>query len=116
VVTQYKVRGGATVYAEGSWLLASGFNMSYTVMFERATLDFDSARGADALRLDEEGRPSRVIKPDGVDGYVGELRHMIESIQTGKRPTVVTAQDGLSAVEICEAEEKSVKTGRVVNL
>jgi predicted dehydrogenase len=116
VVTHYKVRGGATVYAEGSWLLASGFNMSYTVMFERATLDFDSARGAEALRLDEEGKPSRVIKPQGVDGYVGELQHMIRSIQAGKRPTVVTAQDALSAVEICEAEEESVKTGRVVKL
>jgi predicted dehydrogenase len=32
----------------------------------------------------------------------------------GKRPTVVTANDGLSALEICEAEEKSVKTGQVV--
>ena len=116
VVTQYKVRGEATVYAEGSWLLTSGFNMSYTVMFERATLDFDSARGADALRVDEEGKPSRVIKPEDVDGYVGELRHMIQSIQTGKRPTVVTAQDALSAVEICEAEEESVRTGRVVKL
>ncbi|HEU0040504.1 MAG TPA: Gfo/Idh/MocA family oxidoreductase, partial [Verrucomicrobiae bacterium] len=39
VVTQYKVAGGATVYAEGSWLLTQGFGMSYTVMFERATLD-----------------------------------------------------------------------------
>jgi len=125
VVTQYKVRGAVTVYAEGSWLLASGFNMSYTVMFERATVDFDSARGADALRVDEEGQPSRVdeegqpsrvVKPAGVDGYVEELRHMIESIQTGKPPTVVTAQDALTAVEICEAEERSVKTGEVVRL
>jgi predicted dehydrogenase len=116
VVTQYQVASGATVYAEGSWLLTAGFNMSYTVMFERATLDFDSARGADALRLDEEGQPTRVIKPEGVDGYVEELRHLLTSIQTGKAPSVVTAQDGLSAVEICEAEEKSVQTGHVVEL
>jgi hypothetical protein len=27
---------------------------------------------------------------------------------------VVTLADGLSAVEICEAEERSVKTGQVV--
>jgi len=116
IVTQYQVAGGATVYAEGSWLLTQGFNMGYTVMFERATLDFDLARGAEALRLDEEGKPSRVVKLKGPDGYGGELRHMIQAIQTGKPPTVVTAQDALSAVEICEAEEKSVKTGRVVAL
>ena len=116
VVTQYLVRGGATVYAEGSWLLASGFSMSYTVMFERATLDYDSVRGGEALRVDEEGKPSRVIQPDNADGYVGELRHMIQCIQAGQRPTVVTARDALSAVEICEAEEESVRTGRVVKL
>lgn len=116
VVTQYQVANGAAVYAEGSWLLTSGFNMSYTVNFERATLDFDSGRGADALRLDEEGQPTRTVKPDGVDGYVEELRHLITCIQSGKAPSVVTAQDGLNAVEICEAEEKSVLTGRVVEL
>jgi predicted dehydrogenase len=116
VVTQYQVDGGAKVYAEGSWLLMQGFNMGYTVMFERATADFDLARGADALRLDEEGKPSRVVKLKGPDGYSGELRHIIQAIQTGKPPTIVTAQDGLSAVEICAAEEKSVKTGRVVTL
>ncbi len=116
VVTQYQVAGGATVYAEGSWLLAGGFNMSYTVMFELATLDFDSARGTEALHLTEEGKSASVVKLEGVDGYVEELRHLINSIQTGRPPTVVTAADGLSAVETCEAEEKSVQTGRVVEL
>jgi len=116
VVTQYQVDGGATVYAEGSWLLTSGFGMSYTVIFEQATVDFDSARGADALHLLEEGKPAPVIRPDGVDGYVEELRYLVDSIQTGKPLTVVTAADGLSAVEICEAEEKSIQTGNVVKL
>ena len=116
VVTQYQVAGGATVYAEGSWLLMQGFSMTYTVMFERATADFDLARGPEALRLDEEGKPTRVVKLKGPDGYGGEMRHIIQAIQTGKPPTIVTAEDGLSAVEICMAEEKSVKTGRVIAL
>ena len=116
VVTQYQVAGGATVYAEGSWLLTSGFNMSYTVVFERATVDFDSARGADALQLMEENKPVQTLKPEGVDGYMEELRHLLTAIQSGQPPTVVTAADGLSAVEICEAEEQSIKTGCVVEL
>jgi len=116
VVTQYRVAGGATVYAEGSWMMTEGFSMTYTVIFERATLDFDNARGKDALRLDEEGKPSRIVKCKGTNGYVGELRHMIESILSNQPPTIVTAQDGLSAVEICEAEEKSVKTKKEIFL
>lgn len=116
VVTQYHVASGATVYAEGSWLLTSGFGMSYTVNFERATVDYDSARGDGALQLLEEGQPAQIIKPEGGDGYVEELRHLIAAIQSGTPPTVVTAADGLSAVEICEAEEKSIQTGSVVKL
>ena len=116
VVTQYQVTSGATVYAEGSWLLAQGFSMSYTINFEQATIDFDSARGADAYRIDVAGQRSRSTLPQGPDGYVEELRHMIRSIQAGKPPTVVTARDALSAVQICEAEEESIRTKRVVVL
>jgi len=116
VVTQYHFPGGPAVYAEGSWLLTGNFNMSYTVLCERATLDFDSARGAEALRVAEQGKAPRVVKSDGSDGYSGEIRCMLEAIQSGKAPKVVTARDGLSAVQICEAEAKSVRTGKVVSL
>jgi predicted dehydrogenase len=116
VITQYNYAGGPAVYAEGSWLLTGNFSMSYTVLCERATLDFDMARGAEALVVTEQGKKPRVVKPDSSDGYSGEIRHMLGAIQTGKAPKVVTAQDGLSAVEICEAEAKSVRTGRVVPL
>ena len=93
-----------------------GFNMAYTVNFENATVDYDLGRGAEALRVFETGRTPATIKPEGIDGYVGELKHMIDSITAGKAPTVVTPADGLSAVEICEAEERSVKTGLTVEL
>lgn len=116
VVTQYRVANGVTVYAEGSWLQTAGFSMSYTVNFERATLDFDNRRGVEALCLNEEGKPARTVTLDVSDGYVGELRHMIQSILAGKPPTAVTARDGLQAIEICEAEEQSVKSGKVVSL
>ena len=116
VVTQYNYRRGPVVYAEGSWLLTGNFSMSYTVMFERATLDFNLARGADALILSEAGKEPRVLKCAGADGYAGEIAYMLKAIQTGKAPRIVTAKDGLSAIEICEAEAKSVRTGRVVAL
>ncbi len=47
---------------------------------------------------------------------INDGRHIIEAIQTGRPPSVVTAQDGLSAVEICEAEEKSIRLGQVAAL
>jgi predicted dehydrogenase len=119
VVTQYDVGSGATVSAEGSWALAPGFgfSMSYLVNFERATAEYDSTRGAaNALRVYEAGQPPRVVACDGPDGFVGEFTHLIEAIRTGRAPTIVTAADAVSAVEICEAEERSVETGQPVVL
>jgi len=116
VVTQYHYPGGPAVYAEGSWLLTGNFSMAYTVLCERATLDYDLARGPAALVVTEAGKKPRVIKPGAGDGYSGEIRYLVEAVQAGRAPKVVTAQDGLSAVEICEAEAKSVRTGRVVSL
>jgi predicted dehydrogenase len=71
VVTQYRVANGATVYAEGSWLQSGGFAMAYTLNCERATLNFDSTRGADALQLTEEGQSAKTIPLEPGDGYVG---------------------------------------------
>jgi predicted dehydrogenase len=118
VVTQYDVSSGAIVHAEGAWAMTAGFgfNMSYTVNFENATADYDLARATEALRLFEKDQPARTVKCEGPDGYVGELTHLIECIANRKPPTTVTAQDGLSAVEICEAEEQSIKTGQPVIL
>jgi predicted dehydrogenase len=118
VVAQYDVACGAIVHAEGAWAMTPGFgfNMAYTVNFERATVDYDLARGADALKLFEEGQPGRVIKLDQPDGYVGEIRHLLDSIRSGKAPTIVTASDAASAVEICEAEERSIRTGAKVSM
>jgi predicted dehydrogenase len=116
VVTQYVYPGGPVVYAEGGWLLAKGFNMAYTLHCERATLDFDLARGPDAMQVSEMGQAPRTIKYDSPDGYVGEVRYMVECVAKGQRPATVTGQDGLTALELCEAEERSVRTGALVKV
>ncbi|MCX8156516.1 MAG: Gfo/Idh/MocA family oxidoreductase [Verrucomicrobiae bacterium] len=114
VVAQYRVAGGAIVHAEGGWAMAPGFgfSMSYTVNFERATADFDVARGEEALKVFVEGQPPLVVRSEGPDGYVGEIAHFLDSILAGRPPSVVTAADGLSAIEICEAEEASIASGQ----
>ncbi len=118
VSAQFTVAGGANVAAEGGWAMTPGFgfNMAYTVLFENATADYDLARGADALKLFVKGQAPQVIKPAPGDGYLNELTHMVESIAAGRAPTVVTARDAASAVEICEAEEESIRTDQIVKL
>lgn len=116
VVTQYHFPDGPAVYAEGSWLLTQGFNMSYTLHCERATLDFDLTRGADMLVVTEANQSPRVIKCDGPDGYGAEVGYFVRCVAQGRPPEVVTARDAVTALEICEAEEQSVRSGTAVKL
>jgi predicted dehydrogenase len=116
VVTQYVYPGGPSVCAEGGWLLTKGFNMGYTIHCQRATLDFDLARGTNAMQVIEEGKDSRFVAYDGSDGYGEEVHYVVECARLGKPPSTVTARDGLTALEICEAEEKSLKTGQVIEV
>jgi predicted dehydrogenase len=113
VVTQYIYDSGPAVHAEGNWLLAKGFNMSYTIHCERATLDFDLGRGADAMQICEQDQAPRSIRYDEPDGYVGEIRYMLECVAQRRRPSIVDAHAGATALEICEAEEKSIRSGAI---
>jgi predicted dehydrogenase len=116
VVTQYDYPGGPAVHAEGSWLLAGGFNMAYSLHCERATLDYDLSRGADALIVTETGLEPRIVRyPDG-DGYAMEINHIVDCVSKREASTVVGALDGVTALEICEAEEKSIRGGAPVRL
>ncbi len=118
VVSQYSFSSGVTVHAEGGWNMSDGFgfNMAYTVNFERATVDYDMARGDDALKVFENGKEPRTLKLDGDDGFVGEINHLLQAIESGQAPTHVTPDDGRVALEICEAETRSIETGAPVSL
>jgi predicted dehydrogenase len=116
VVTEYRYAGGPVVHAEGNWLLAQGFDMAYTLYCERATLDFDLGRGDRALVVTEAGGTPRVVPSDGTDGYAVEVAYFLECVAHRRAPQTVTAADGVAALAICEAEEKSVRTGLPVAL
>lgn len=114
VVAQYLYPGGPAVAAEGGWLMAKGFKMFYAIHCERATIDFDLSRGAGALQLTETGKDPVVIPPEEGDGYAYETRYIVDCVLNRTRPTVVTAADAVVDLQICEAEETSVRTGQVV--
>ena len=116
VVTQYHYPGGPSVHAEGSWLLTQGFNMSYTLLCEQATIDFDLTRGADSLKLLESGKDPHVVDLGEGDGYSEEIAYILECVAKRQAPGVVSAVDGVTALEICEAEEQSIRSGVSVKL
>jgi predicted dehydrogenase len=116
VLTQYLYDGGnapAMVSAEGAWTMTPGygFTMRYTVVFERATADFDLAR-KDTLLLTQDGK-TEPVSHAAHDGWTGELAYFLDCVKTGRRPQRVTAEDAVVGLQIAEAERRSVMSGRV---
>jgi hypothetical protein len=65
-----------------------GFNMSYTVHCERATIDYDLSRGAEASAVDRAGERTRVIKCDASDGYSQEIEYVLNCAVNNQAPKV----------------------------
>ena len=84
-----------------------GFRMAYTVNFEHATADYDLARGDEALQVAANGEKT-TIKCEGT-GHLPMIQHLVRAVQSGTPPTVVTAEDGVAAIEVCEAEAASAR-------
>ena len=117
VLTRYRFEPGtpgladdALVSAEGGWALADGFgfSMRYTVNFERATADFDLARGPAALQLHHHGESSD-IKLDPAMGYDHELAYFIDRVRQGQPADRVTLHDAGLSVRLIESELAAMK-------
>lgn len=108
VLTRYVYDSGVLVHAEGSWAMAKGFGfrMAYVVNFEHATADYDLARSDAMLQVSQNGT-KETIQCEGPSGHVAQIQHLIAAIKAGTQPTVVTAEDGVAALEVCEAEAAS---------
>ncbi|MGE5607742.1 MAG: Gfo/Idh/MocA family protein [Bacillota bacterium] len=117
VVTHYRYRDVPMVVAEGGWAMAPGFgfNMQYTVNFDRATAVFDLA-SAKPLMLYEPGKAPQAIPLDPGMGYEYEIGYFLDCIRTGQAPKTVTLEAAANSLKIIEAESQSAKTGKPVSL
>ncbi len=128
VFTQYGYNDMA-VMTEGGWDLPATFpfNMSYRVVFEEGTLDFDSNRTPTLLAYKDGEEPyaPELPKPDvgNVDlggnvsdlgGYYNELSYYIDCLEKDKYPEIVTPETARDSVALIFAEMRSLESGKVV--
>jgi predicted dehydrogenase len=118
VTTQYRFKEVPHVVAEGGWAMAEGFgfNMAFTVNFEKATLDFDFSRPpGQHLLLSEAGKRSAIDVGDS-DGWAEEIRYFAQCVAERTAPSVVTVADAVTAMQVIEAEGQSVRSGKLVEV
>ena len=117
VTTLYRYPNGPRhVVAEGGWDLdpGFGFEMNFTVVFERASADFRLGREK-PLVLWKGNRASHPRLP-AWDGYEGEVRHILSLIRGRTEVLEATAEEAVALTRMLEAEQKSIATGRPVRV
>jgi predicted dehydrogenase len=116
VTTLYRYDDGPShVVAEGALdhTPGFGFRMRYTVIFERATADFDIGREPKLVLA--EGGEARPIELSSAAGYDGEVAHLLDAIASGRRELVATLDDAVGLTRMLEAEHRSLRTGMPVS-
>lgn len=115
VFTQYDF-GDLICCAEGSWRCFTGFRMSYSAVFEKGQLEYDST-ASPTLRLWRPGaaQPETVPVPSG-DGYERQYRYFVDCLENGRQPTRMTPASARRSIEIALAEKRSLCEKRLVRL
>ncbi len=105
----YTYADGVYVAIDGGWSHPSDypFRMGYTIALEETTLEFDT-RSGNSLHVYRKTAPPQLETLADADGFEIELRYFLSCIRDGRRPTVVTAQSSLEAVELLEEEKACI--------
>ena len=92
---------------------AFGFEMSFNLVLEKATVAYDSTRQP-ALRVcPNQGAAFTPALKEG-DGYVRQIDHFARSVRGEPVPAVITLEQSRDSVRLVEAEKESIRTGRPV--
>lgn len=116
-VSSYRYPDGKLVTAEGGWMMAPGFGfqMSFHLVLERATLVFDSTRSPAFRLCPQEGEAFSPATLVG-DGYEHEIRHFANLLLGRPAAAVLTPQQSADSVRLVLAERRSAETGLPVKL
>lgn len=116
VFTQYDYPSGLTCCAEGSWRYHSGFRMTFSALYEKGQLEYDSA-STQTLRLWRPGEAApQILSVPAGDGYENEYRYFIDCLEKGQQPLLMTPQSAQQSIEIALAEKQSLQERLAVRL
>lgn len=117
ITTRYDYGDDKLVTAEGSWAMSPsfGFEMSFNIVLEKATIVYDCSREK-AFRVcpgqGDEFTPE--VVPG--DGYMREIEYFAGLINGEDLPEVITLEQSTNSIELVKAEIESVQTSQPVSL
>jgi predicted dehydrogenase len=117
ISTQYHYPGGPAVVAESTWRMAPsfGFEMSFVVVLERATIVYDCTR-TPSFRVCPADGPAFTPEVPAGDGYSREIDHYARAVAGEKLEPVVTPEQSRDTIRLVLAEKQSAREGKPVSL
>ncbi len=116
-VTQYFYGNDCIITAEGGWIMAPGFGfeMSFKIMLEKATLVYSSAQEPTFRIFPIDGDTIIPEIPTG-DGYSFEIQHFVDTLSGKAVPSIITPEQSGDSVKIIEAEKESIRNNDKISL
>ena len=116
-VTQYLYGNDCVITAEGGWVMAPGFGfeMSFKIMLEKATLVYSSAQEPTFRIFPIDGETIIPEIPTG-DGYSFEIQHFVDTLSGKAVPSIITPEQSGDSVKIIEAEKESIRNNDKISL
>jgi len=115
--TQYFYPEDIMVSAEGSWIMSDtlGFEMSFNLMLEQATLVYNSTTDPTFKVFPASGDPFTPDIPDD-DGYFHQIEHFAGLLKGENLPEMTTPEQSRESVRIVLAEIKSIRRQERIHL
>jgi predicted dehydrogenase len=117
IVTQYLYDDERIVTAEGSWAMTPsfGFEMSFNIALEKATIVYDITREPKFKVYPAEGQ-NYTPKVEKSDGWFLEIAHFVQTISGQKIQPITSPEQSLNSVKIIEAEKESLTKGQKIQI
>jgi len=117
VASTYIYPDGKVITAEGGWLMAPGFGfeMSFNIVLQKATIVYDSTRNPSFQLCTLDGVVFTPIIEAG-DGYTREIRHFADVLLGKHTIDTLTPEQSADSVRLVLAEKLSAETGVLVKL
>lgn len=117
ISSQFHYPDGPAVVAESTWRMAPafGFEMSFVVVLEKATILYNSGATPSFRVLTADGNPAAFELPPG-DGYSQEVEHFARAVNGEPVEPIITPLDARETIRLVLAEKQSAREGRPVTL
>ena len=117
ISTQYLYDDDKAITAEGGWGMTPtfGFEMSFNIMLEKATLVYDLTREP-MFRLCPGEGDAFSPEVEKSDGWFLQIAHFAKAVSGKKVKQITTLEQSMNSVKIVEAEKKSASKGRKVSM